>query len=94
MQRSLKSNKLRVVFVLCLQLFFAQVYAVTTTTLYEQALLSGQNLRESSSTQYVMRVTTKFLQSGQSLAISAIAASFGSDPDIFISKVRSFFFYV
>ena len=64
--------------------------AQTTPTyidLPEQEILSGNHLEDKSTAYYRLLVSDSFFTGRESLAIRVIADSFGSDPDIFISKV-------
>ena len=51
--------------------------------------MSGNHLDDKSTAYYRMLISDSFFTGRESLAIRVIAESFGSDPDIFISKVGS-----
>jgi hypothetical protein len=59
----------------------------TYIDLPEQEIISGNRLEDKSTAYYQLLISDTFFTGKENLAIRVIAESFGSDPDIFISKV-------
>lgn len=61
--------------------------ASQTITLPENELLTDQLILEREYQNYQLLVTNSYAKAGDYLSISAFATSYGSDPDIYVSKV-------
>lgn len=61
--------------------------AAQTVMLAENELLTDQFILEREYQNYQLFVSDQFAQDGDYLSISTFATSFGSDPDIYVSKV-------
>jgi hypothetical protein len=60
----------------------------TYIDLPEQEIISGNRLEDKSTAYYQLLISDTFFTGKENLAIRVIAESFGSDPDIFISKTN------
>ena len=70
-----------------LAMMFTHTAAQDLTTIHQGELISDQHLEAKQRAHYHLKITSNIYKGQDHLAISAFAASFNSDPDVYISKV-------
>ena len=70
-----------------LAMLFAFTAAQELTTIHQGELISDQHLDAKQRAHFHLKITSNIYKGQDHLAISAFAASFNSDPDVYLSKV-------